>query len=315
MATIICTLFEGNYHHGLAALTNSLYKNGFRGEIFAGYRGSIPPWALKPILATGLEWQDATYVKIADGLVIYFLPLDTERHLTNYKPDFTLRLLRVRPNATAICYFDPDIVLKCNWQYIERWLTYGVALVHEIVNYDMGPTHPTRQEWKDIIVRNGFGVQRNIFSYINAGFYGLKREHVDFIKKYKHFLNVMEIETNINLNEFIFHADRTHPFFAKDQDALNIAAMCCDCNISEVGPDGMDFQHGGYIMSHSTGSPKPWNKNFLLSFLDGRPPSSAEKAYWGNVRKPITLYSSFYFYFKLYSVKLTAFLGRCYRRY
>src|SRR5271155_6122151 len=41
---VVCTLADGGYFHGLAALTNSLVQAGFEGNIVVGYRGGKPPW-------------------------------------------------------------------------------------------------------------------------------------------------------------------------------------------------------------------------------------------------------------------------------
>ena len=48
--SVVCTLAEGEYFHGVAALINSLVQAEFEGNVVVGYRGSKPHWlaSLRP---------------------------------------------------------------------------------------------------------------------------------------------------------------------------------------------------------------------------------------------------------------------------
>ena len=182
MNSIICTLFEGHYHYGVAALANSLYKQGYQGEIYVGYKGSLPPWAVWAKKNYSLNWQGATTLRVAEGLQLHFLPLNTHYHLTNYKPEFMLRLLDgPAKDSDAIAYFDPDIIIKCKWKFYETWMNYGVALVHEIISNDMPQTHPIRLEWEKFSEKISEQPVRKLKSYINAGFCGVARKNIEFL--------------------------------------------------------------------------------------------------------------------------------------
>ncbi|GHV58608.1 hypothetical protein FACS1894182_11360 [Bacteroidia bacterium] len=122
MNTIICTLYEKHYHYGVAALLNSLAKYGFEGDFYIGYRGELPFWA-KPVVETidftdKADWKSIKKVAISDRITLHFILLETDYHLSNYKPTFMCDLwesLSEKPDG--IFYFDPDIVIKCNWVF------------------------------------------------------------------------------------------------------------------------------------------------------------------------------------------------------
>jgi hypothetical protein len=315
MISAICTLYEGHYHHGLAALSNSLYNNGFRGTIYVGFRGDLPPWATEAKDNPSLNWKGGKTIIMAEGLVLTFLPLTTKYHLTNYKPDFMMQLWEgAAHNTNNMFYFDPDIVIKCNFSFYERWVKQGVALVHEITANDMTDNNPIRGLWKTIIEENDEKLNNLITSYINAGFFGLKKENIHFLKMFLKFQHLAEDRYKVNLHTFDM-TNRTDPFFANDQDVMNIAAMCTTAPLSEIGPEGMDFIHGGFTMSHAIGGPKPWKKKFITAGLNGDPPSLADKAYWDNVGFPIRTFSHSTKKYKNLSIKIASFFGRFYRKY
>ncbi|WP_031527729.1 hypothetical protein [Dyadobacter crusticola] len=316
MNSVVCTLFEGHYHYGLAALINSLYKHGFKGDFYAGYRGELPIWAKSGKKETLFHWQDCTTLSVAKGQHIHFIPLNVNYHFCNYKPDFVIELSsNLGEHVSGIFYFDPDIVIKCRWSFYEEWLNLGVPVVHEITNNDMPQTHPIRQIWTNVIKNNGLEVKTNICSYLNSGFFAVKKADIGFAHLFKKFVEVSQQDYKMDLTDFTFELDRSNPFFAKDQDAFNIAAMCTDAAISEYGPEGMDLTSGGKLMSHAIGTPKPWKKKYFRHFLKGSPPTMADREYWNNVNDAIKLYSEPQLKMARIELQLASFLGRFYRKY
>ena len=127
MSSVICTLFEGHFHYGVAALVNSHYQHGFKGDFFIGYRGELPFWATAATNNNSLNWPGTKTLIIAEELKLHFLPINTNAHFTNYKTHFILELWEKCINdslVTGILYFDPDIVNKCSWKYYEQWITF-----------------------------------------------------------------------------------------------------------------------------------------------------------------------------------------------
>jgi hypothetical protein len=312
--SIICTLFEGHYHYGVAALVNSLYKNGFKGNVYAGYRGSLPAWANSAKYDAAINWNENKSLSITNDIILVFLPVETTYHLTNYKPDFMLQLLEgVVKNAGAVFYFDPDIVIKCEWNFFDYWVSCGIAVVHEIMYNDMPSTHPIRNKWQSVIKTANKKVEHNLDSYVNAGFCGVAKRDISFLKSWLEFISMSDKEYGADLKK-ISDFSKTHAFCFIDQDSLNMALMCYPGEISEIGPDGMDFISGGYIMSHATGSPKPWNKYFFLSALKGTPPSLAEKEYWKNVEGVVNFYNGLKILKKKFIIRISSLIGRLYSK-
>lgn len=140
--TTICTVFEGHYHKGVAALVNSLHRQGYEGIIWIGYKGALPPWAV-------IESKNdlAEVMMVCDNLKINFIKFPKEAFLPYCKPDFMLDILeKYQPEAEKIFYIDCDIIIKCPISYFEEWTDYGVALCED-VNSPLPTSHPLRHQW------------------------------------------------------------------------------------------------------------------------------------------------------------------------
>jgi hypothetical protein len=101
---------------------------------------------------------------------------------------------------------------------------------------------------------------------------------------------------------------------AADQDLLNIAVMTTDVPTTTLGPDGMDFSGGGYVMSHAVNSPKPWAREYMKSTLSGRPPNLSDKGFWDHAEYPIRLFPESIVRKRKLALKTAIAFGRVWHR-
>jgi hypothetical protein len=177
MTAVVATLFErGHYEVGVAALLNSLIRSGFRGRVWCGIRGVTPAW---------LEPQRVS--ECAHGkLAVVTVNLDTERHLALYKPHFMMQVAQEEAAATSVVYLDPDIVVKCDWAFLERWCNRGIAAIA-----DNGPSMPAsspeRLDWRDFRAQISPAFDetraRPLDFYCNSGFVGVNRRCDAYLTK------------------------------------------------------------------------------------------------------------------------------------
>ncbi|QJD96949.1 hypothetical protein HH214_14265 [Mucilaginibacter robiniae] len=321
MSSVICTLFENRYHYGVAALINSLYKQGFRGDIYAGYKGDLPAWA-KAAQEVNSSWIGSRTLKVTESLQLHFLPLTTDYHLTNYKPDFMLSLLDgPAKQANCLYYFDPDITVIAPWKFIERWAEGGVA-VCEDVNSPLPQHHPHRVAWRKTFKDAGIYLNFKEAFYANGGYLGLCKRDFAFLNVWKAVQEAMGEHIG-GLNRSIFKSYAAlapdaqgpfAPFGRTDQDALNAAMEAWDGSVSLIGKEAMAFIPGGAIMPHALGSPKPWDWKPLSRAFSGRPPRIMERKYWESAQGPINLYSNRTIVYKKFSISIAALIGRFYKR-
>jgi len=307
--TSICTLFEGDFHLGLAAFLNSLVRAGFAGTVWAGYRGALPPWVdqLKRV-----DQGQADEFRVADQMRVVFMKLSTNIHLTNYKPEFMLNLLANEArDSKYLWYFDPDIFVQASWSFFAEWQSNGIALCQEIANNILPSDAPQRMSWIRDAASIGFKDPKPLHHYYNGGFAGVPKACSGFLEDWKRLIE-MAGSKDCDLMR-MRHGSMEFAYYCMDQDALNIAAMYSKHPLSTLGPQGMGFVRGNVMMYHTVGD-KPWRGSLLLNALKGVPPSDGFKYYFTQVSSPIRAYSRSALARKKLACNIAAFMGRFYRR-
>lgn len=298
---VVVTLYEGHYHFGVAALTNSLIKAGFKGLIRVGYRGELPSWVdqLKNI-------GDQSYW-INEDITISFSLLNTEMHFGYYKPQFMYDTLLDYPAAQRIFYFDPDIVVKAPWQFFSSWVNSGIALCLDNCFYFVHRNHPWRKEWMKL-ANAGPLFECQVDHYINSGFVGLGRANAEVLKRW---ILLTERYREAGGNVAAFNKEGHRPI-KSDQDLLNaVMTVSDDLKFSLIGTEGMGFSAPAYLMSHAVSDVKPWKKNFLKDLVKrGNGPDLTDKDYMDSANYPIVAYDKMSFKLKRINLKMASILGR-----
>jgi len=319
MKIAVCTLFEREYHLGVAVLVNSLCRAGFTGTIYAGFRGPLPPWAKSKVRAVREnQWE----MEAAPGVRIVFLSLATTAHFTNYKPDFLLQVEALAGGESeAVIYFDPDVVVTTKWSFVEDWMTCGVTLCED-VNSPLSENHPHRVGWRRFFGPLGFDLRFRGPALANGGFVGLRWEQRRLLEVWQRFIaemaaalggmDVAGIGGGRKLAGSYGFADC---FFTTDQDALNAALEACpDIAVSFLGPQTMGFFPGQTLLPHALGPNKPWVRRYIREALGGRPPAAVDKAFWNCAGGPIEPFSSGDLSLRRLQLAIGAALGRFIRR-
>ena len=266
----------------------------------------MPPWTKR------LERNEQGLFRVGKAL-LGFESVKDGRHLGQFKPEFLSQVIDRGIASKYIWYFDPDITVRCEWGFFERWARHGVCLCQEIIMGTMPSRHPFRCEWIEMARKADWGeTHREQERYFNSGFVGMDIAHRDFLNQWIAAIRLAN-RNGVKPDQFQ-KGGRAQVFFTIDQDTLNIATMYSQMPLSVIGPEGMGFAHGGFTMYHSVGPSKPWRKKFLRSALQAVPPTLGDKHFLECAEGPILPYSSLSLKWRRTSASIAALVGRFYRR-
>ena len=282
-------------------MANSLAKSDFKGTIYIGYRGILPPWLGQ------LKNTESGEYYLTGNIVMQFEVIETNLHLAYYKPYFIRKAFTKFSQANKFFYFDVDIVVNAAWTFFSYWLDNGVCLCLDSSFDFVHPNHPWRKDWKrlaDIDI-----AQFNpISDYINSGFIGVARENIGIIDTW---ITLTEKYDEKGGNLKVINQDG-HSSFKGDQDLLNaVITISPEVKLNLIGKEGMGFTQPSYLMTHVINKVKPWRKNFVYHLIRyGHKPSHPEKNFFNHCKYPITLFPKSKMIIKKTNLVIATVLGR-----
>ncbi len=306
----VCTLFEGHYHFGVAGLVNSLVAAGYQGTVWVGHRGPLPLWMVE---GAGFD-HSSKCLQVTPALRLQTVELNPPVSLNYYKPTFMLDILeRFAPDADAVTYMDPDMVVKCDWTAIEQWLSPDSVSLVEDVNWSMPAQHPKRLRWQAFFAEHGQVPVRALERYYNAGFVGAARAQIDMLRAWQRICGIVAAYSGGTLHQRRVGAP-DHLFHSADEDALNFTLSLSTTRLVTSGPEAMDLAPGGKHLSHAVGSFKPWQGHHVRRALQGKPPNVAAECFYRFVDGPLLPFSPLKLAKRRMAMQLALALGTVYAR-
>jgi hypothetical protein len=252
---------------------------------------------------------------------LVLLPIATDSHFTNVKPDFMLSLFdEPTLGIDYVFYLDPDICAARDWRFFEDWASCGVALCEDI-NSPIAEHHPRRVGWRRYFSQHGIELVYRSDAYVNGGCVGVSRRDRVFLENWLRLtshmagviggLGVAKIDKGKMFTETGFASC----FDASDQDALNAAVeMTSNLTYSTLPRSAMGFEPGDLVLPHALGSAKPWRRRYLVDALRGKPPRAADKAFWMYADSPLRHMSKARVHSERGRLAMASALSRFYRR-
>jgi hypothetical protein len=308
-SNVVCTLAEGTYFKGLAALTNSLVRAGFEGSVVVGYRG------LKPLWVKSLKIKDKTLqiYEVTPTVDLHFVEIPGTWHLANHKGHLMTQVFHeIVPDADLVYYFDTDIVITQVWSTLVRWARNGVVVALDMADSHMSPHHVYRRAWQALAARNNRKC-RDFAGYVNSGCVGINRQFADFAEVWALLMEELERE-GADMKKMKNWTGK--PEFARmDQDVLNATIMATDTPIALLGFEAMGlFPWANEVMPHAMFHKKPWARNYIFDALRGFPPNRPYRIYWQFVDGPIRPFGEFELKRKKTAVAIARLIGLLHTR-